>query len=318
MYLKENNAARKISVVIPVYNNGASLKILYDRIISSIKSYNSSFNHELVFINDGSRDNSFIILKELYEKDPTGVVLINFSRNFGQMAGILAGWKYATGDAVINISADLQDPPEQIEKMLHEWENNYEIVVNYREARNDDLSSALSSKIAYRLFRYSLPNLPPGGFDFALIDRKAMDAINTITEKNRFYQADILWVGFTIKYLPYIRDKRIHGKSGYNFVKRFGNFARAFLNVSYFPIRLISLIGFLTAASGFAYSLTILYAYFFQETPFQGWAPLMMVMLIVGGLIMIMLGIIGEYIWRIYDEVKYKPNYVIKDLYKAP
>lgn len=307
---------KKISIVIPVYNNEGSLKILYDRLVATIKSYNSSFLYELVFINDGSKDNSFIILKAIQESDP-GVVLINFSRNFGQMAGILAGWKFATGDAVINISADLQDPPEQIEKMLHEWENNNEIVINYRESRDDEVSSALTSKLAYRLFRYSLPSLPPGGFDYALLDRKAMDAVNSITEKNRFYQGDILWVGFTIKYLPYIRQKREHGKSAYNFVKRFGNFMSAFLNVSYFPIRLMSFIGFLTATTGFIYSITILFAYFFHKTPFEGWAPIMMLLLIVGGLIMIMLGIIGEYIWRIYDEVKYKPNYIIKDFLKS-
>ena len=307
---------KKISVVIPVYNNEGSLKILYDRLVSTIMGYNNTFTYELIFINDGSKDKSLSVLKLIQESD-AGVVLINFSRNFGQMAGILAGWKYATGDAVINISADLQDPPEQIEKMLREWENKNEIVINYRESRDDEVSSALTSKLAYKLFRFSLPNLPPGGFDYALLDRKAMDAINSITEKNRFYQGDILWIGFTIKYLPYIRQKREHGKSAYNFVKRFGNFMTAFLNVSYFPIRLMSFIGFLTATTGFIYSLTILFAYYFHKTPFQGWAPIMMILLIVGGLLMIMLGIIGEYIWRIYDEVKYKPNYIIKDIFKT-
>lgn len=307
---------KKISVVIPVYNNEGSLKILYDRLVSTIMGYNNTFTYELIFINDGSKDKSLSVLKLIQESD-AGVVLINFSRNFGQMAGILAGWKYATGDAVINISADLQDPPEQIEKMLREWENKNEIVINYRKSRDDEVSSALTSKLAYKLFRFSLPNLPPGGFDYALLDRKAMDAINSITEKNRFYQGDILWIGFTIKYLPYIRQKREHGKSAYNFVKRFGNFMTAFLNVSYFPIRLMSFIGFLTATTGFIYSLTILFAYYFHKTPFQGWAPIMMILLIVGGLLMIMLGIIGEYIWRIYDEVKYKPNYIIKDIFKA-
>lgn len=308
---------KKISVVVPVYNNEGSLRLLYDKLVSAIKSYNNTFSYELIFINDGSKDDSLSVLTTLYQQDPEGVVLINFSRNFGQMAGILAGWKYATGDAVINISADLQDPPEQIEKMLQEWMNKNEIVINYREARKDDAASAFTSKIAYKLFKYSLPQLPPGGFDFALLDRKAMDAVNSITEKNRFYQGDLLWVGFTIKYLPYTRLQREHGKSGYSFGKRFGNFMTAFLNVSYFPIRLMSLVGFITAASGFIYSLTILYAYFFHKTPFQGWAPLMMVMLIIGGLLMIMLGIVGEYIWRIYDEVKYKPNYIIKDFFKS-
>ncbi len=307
---------KKISVVIPVYNNEGSLPILYDRLVSTIKSYNGTFTYELIFINDGSKDNSLKVLIDLQRKDK-GVVLINFSRNFGQMAGILAGWKQATGEAIINISADLQDPPEQIEKMLHEWEAGNEIVINYREARNDDTSSAFTSKIAYALLRYSLPTIPPGGFDYVLLDRKAMDAINSIPEKNRFYQGDILWVGFTIKYLSYVRQERVHGKSGYNFAKRFGNFMTAFLNVSYFPIRLMSFIGFVTAASGFLYSITILYAYYFHKTPFQGWAPIMMVILIIGGLLMLMLGIIGEYIWRIYDEVKNKPNYIIKDIYKA-
>lgn len=305
---------KKISVVIPVYNNEGSLKILYQKLISTITSYNSSFTYELIFINDGSKDSSLKILKELQIAD-SGVLVINFSRNFGQMAGILAGWKYASGDAVINISADLQDPPEQIALMLKEWENQNEIVISYREARNDDTSSAITSRIAYRLLKYTLPSLPPGGFDFALLDRKAMDAINSIREKNRFYQGDILWVGFTIKYIPYIRLKREHGKSGYNFVKRFGNFMTAFLNISYFPIRLMSLLGFLTASAGFLYSLSILYAYFIHKTPFQGWAPIMMVLLIIGGILMLLLGIIGEYIWRIYDEVKYKPNYIIKDIY---
>lgn len=307
---------KKISVVIPVYNNEGSLLLLHERLVNTIKLYNSSFLYELIFINDGSKDGSLNVLLELQNKDK-GVVLINFSRNFGQMAGILAGWKYATGHAVINISADLQDPPEQLAVMLKEWEAGNEIVINYREARNDDASSVFTSKIAYSLLRYTLPTIPPGGFDYVLLDRKAMDAINSIPEKNRFYQGDILWVGFSIKYLSYVRQQRIHGKSGYNFAKRFGNFMTAFLNVSYFPIRLMSLIGVITAASGFLYSITILYAYFFHKTPFQGWAPIMMVMLIIGGMLMLMLGIIGEYIWRIYDEVKNKPNYIIKDIYKS-
>jgi polyisoprenyl-phosphate glycosyltransferase len=307
---------KKISVVIPVYNNEKSLKLLYDRLISTIKSYNCTFIHELIFINDGSNDKSLKILKELHSNDSC-VIVINLSRNFGQMAGILAGWKYATGDAVINISADLQDPPEQIAKMLFEWENNNEIVINYRDARNDDISSAITSKIAYSLFRYSLPALPPGGFDYTLLDRIAMDAINSLTEKNRFYQGDILWAGFTIKYLPYIREKRKYGTSGYTFVKRVGNFLSAFLTVSYFPIRSMSLIGFFIAFSGFLYSLSILHAYFISKTPFNGWAPIMMLLLIIGGVLMIMLGVIGEYLWRIYDEVKHKPNYIIKDVFKS-
>ncbi len=304
---------KKISVVIPVYNNEGSLKILYDKIASTIKGYNASFTYELIFINDGSKDSSFDILVNLKNND-FGVTIINFSRNFGQLAGILAGWKHATGDAVITMSADLQDPPEQIAIMLQEWENNHEVVVNYRELRNDGFFESITSRIAYKLFRYSIPNLPKGGFDYSLVGRSAMDAINSFTEKYRFPQGDILWVGFNVKYLPYTRLERIHGKSGFTFVRRFGDFMAVFFSVSYFPIRLMSFIGFLTAASGFIFATSIFYAFLIHKTPFEGWAPIMMTLLIIGGLLMIMLGIIGEYIWRIYDEIKHRPNYIIKEI----
>lgn len=304
---------KKISVVIPVYNNEGSLKILYDRIVSAIKDYNNTFTYELIFINDGSKDSSFDILVNLKNND-YGVTIINFSRNFGQLAGILAGWKYATGDAVVTMSADLQDPPEQITLMLQEWENNHEVVVNYRELRNDGFLASITSRIAYKLFRYSIPNLPPGGFDYALVGRQAMNALNSFTEKYRFPQGDILWVGFNVKFLPYTRLEREHGKSGFTFMRRFGDFMAVFFSVSYFPIRIMSLIGFLTAASGFIFALSIFYAYLIHKTPFEGWAPIMMTLLIVGGLLMIMLGIIGEYIWRIYDEIKHRPNYIIKEI----
>jgi polyisoprenyl-phosphate glycosyltransferase len=305
-----------ISVIVPVYNNEQSLIILYQKLVAVINEYPVKYDYQIIFINDGSKDGSWNVLSGLKQNDDN-VIIINFSRNFGQMAGILAGWEYATGDCVINISADLQDPPEQITNMIAEWEKGNEIVISYREARNDSTSSALTSKMAYWLLKKSVNQLPPGGFDFALLGRKAMDAIKQIKEKNRFYQGDILWVGFTVKFIPYMRLKREHGKSGYTFAKRLGNFMTAFLNVSYFPIRLMSLIGFFTAFLGMLYSVSIIYAYLFHSTPFTGWAPIMMVLLIIGGFIMIMLGVIGEYLWRIYDEVKYKPNYIIKDLIKS-
>jgi glycosyltransferase involved in cell wall biosynthesis len=307
---------KKISVVVPVYNNEGSLKNLYERIVSAIKTYNNSFSYELIFINDGSKDNSFKLLVDLKNQDKN-ITVINFSRNFGQLAGILAGWKHATGDAVVTMSADLQDPPEQITVMLKEWENNHEIIVNYREARKDAFFAGLTSRIAYKLFRYSIPNLPVGGFDYALVGRSAMNAINSFTEKYRFPQGDILWVGFNVKYLPYTRLEREHGKSGFTFVRRFGDFMAIFFSISYFPIRLMSLIGFITATTGFIYALSILYAFFAHKTPFEGWAPIMMAILLVGGLLMIMLGIIGEYIWRIYDEIKHRPDYIIKEVLKS-
>ena len=160
-----------------------------------------------------------------------------------------------------------------------------------------------------------LPNVPPGGFDFTLLSRNAMDAVNSIKERNKFYQYDILWVGFNVKFIPYKKLTRTIGKSQYNFVKRFGNFTTAFINVSYLPLRLMSILGFSFSIAGFIYALNIVHAYYFKATPFQGWAPIMILLLIIGGLIMLMLGVLGEYVWRIFDEVKKRPNYIVQDEY---
>lgn len=296
-----------ISVCFAVYQNQGALTQLYEEITYELTTHFPNDTYELLFVNDGSKDESLKELVELNKKDKH-VKIISFSRNFGQMAAILAGWENATGDVVINMAADLQDPPKQVTAMLKEWKEGNEIVISYRQSHGTSATKKFTSRLFYKMM---LPNVPPGGFDFALIDRKPMNAINSLTEKNRFYQYDILWAGFKVKFIPYDKLERKIGKSQYNFFKRFKNFYSAFLNVSYFPLRLLTSIGGIVALSGFLYALNIVYAYFFLETPFNGWAPIMIVTLIIGGLIMLMLGVLGEYIWRILDEVKRRPNYII-------
>lgn len=298
-----------ISICFAVYQNEGSLTPLYERMVHELKTHFPHHTYELLFVNDGSKDNSLIELLALRDKDPN-VKIYSFSRNFGQMAAILAGWEKATGDCVINMAADLQDPPEQCTLMIKEWEQGNDIVISYRISHVTSSSNKLTSKIFYKLM---LPDAPPGGFDFVLLDRKPMDAINSLKERHRFYQYDILWAGFKVKYIPYHKLERQNGKSQYNYFKRFGNFYSGFLNISYFPLRLMAAIGGIAALSGFAYALDIAWAYFVHETPFQGWAPIMILILLLGGLIMLMLGVLGEYIWRILDEVKGRPNYIIKD-----
>ena len=146
-----------------------------------------------------------------------------------------------------------------------------------------------------------------------MMDRKALDAFNSIDVRNRFFQGDLLWLGYNTSFIPYVRLKRVIGKSQYTLTKKLKNFLDAFLDSSYLSIRFISFCGVITSLIGVIYSLTIVYSWLHGETPFAGWAPLMIVILIVGGLIMIMLGVIGEYIWRIYDEVRKKPNFIIRD-----
>ena len=271
-----------ISVCFAVYQNQGAITQLYEEITYELTTHFPSDTYELLFVNDGSKDESLMELVELNKKDKR-VKIISFSRNFGQMAAILAGWENATGDVVINMAADLQDPPKQVTSMLKEWEEGNEIVISYRKSHGTSITKKFTSRLFYKMM---LPNVPPGGFDFALIDRKPMNAINSLTEKNRFYQYDILWAGFMIKFIPYDKLERKIGKSQYNFFKRFKNFYSAFLNVSYLPLRLFSSIGVVVAFSGFLYASNIVYAYFFLRTPFNGWAPIMIVTLIIGGLIM--------------------------------
>jgi glycosyltransferase involved in cell wall biosynthesis len=298
-----------ISICFAVYQNEGSLTILYREVVTQMESNFPKHEFEFVFVNDGSKDNSLNELTEL--KKNTGdkrIRIISFSRNFGQVAAILAGWKYAKGDAVINMAADMQDPPLQCVEMIKEWEAGNEIVVSYRKTHKSTPVKKITSRIFYRML---LPEIPPGGFDFALLGRKAVDVINSFKGRNRFYQYDVLSIGFKVKFIPYDKVKRTIGKSQWSFIKRFGYFSVAFVNVSYFPLRLMTILGFSFSFAGFLYTLAILYTYFYRHTPFNGWAPIMILLLIIGGLIMVMLGVLGEYIWRIFDEVKQRPVYII-------
>lgn len=305
---------RKISFVVAVYRNAGAITKTYEKITGVFARDLPGYDYEFVFVDDGSDDGSLAEILALREHDER-VKAITFTRNFGQMAAMLAGLSNASGEAAINISADLQDPAELIPQMIARWEAGSEIVVCYRTDRSDTLSAKLFSKFAYGALRMAIPQIPPGGFDFVLMDRVALDEFNNIDVRNRFFQGDLLWTGYRAAFIPYVRLKRTIGKSQYNIRKKLKNFLDAFLDASYLPIRFISLAGFVTAALGVLYSITIVASWMLNETPFSGWAPLMIAVLVVGGLIMVMLGIIGEYIWRIYDEVRKKPNYVVRKKY---
>lgn len=274
----------------------------------------SGYQREFVFVDDGSDDGSLGELLAIQERD-AGVRVVSFTRNFGQMSAILAGLKVATGDLVLHLSADLQDPVELIPQLVRQFEAGNEVVVAYREAREDRLTSRLTSRLFYGIIRMSFPTIPPGGFDYVLMGRRVVDAFNQIDVRNRFFQGDVLWLGYKTAFVPYVRARRTHGKSQYTFAKRLKNSLDAILDSSYLPIRFISLIGVLTAFVGFVYAADIVYARLMHHIPATGLAPIMILVLIVGGVLMLMLGIIGEYVWRIYDEVKGKPNYIIRQTY---
>lgn len=305
---------KTISFVVAVYRNAGAITKTYEKIRGVFAEDLPGYDYEFVFVDDGSDDGSLEEILALREQDER-VKAITFTRNFGQMAAMLAGLSNVSGDAAINISADLQDPAELIPQMVAKWATGSEIVVCYRTDRSDTLAAKLFSKFAYGALRLSIPQIPPGGFDFVLMDRAVLDEFNNIDVRNRFFQGDLLWTGYRTEFIPYVRLKRTIGKSQYNIRKKLKNFLDAFLDASYLPIRFISMAGFATAALGVLYSITIVASWMLHSTPFSGWAPLMIAVLVVGGLIMVMLGIIGEYIWRIYDEVRKKPNYVVRKKY---
>jgi dolichol-phosphate mannosyltransferase len=197
--------------------------------------------------------------------------------------------------------------------MVLEWEKGSEIVIGHRIDREDDMFSRFTSRVFYSMMRLFLPKLPSGGFDFCLLDRKCVDELNKVREKNKFFQGDIVSLGFNVKFIPYKRLKRTIGKSQWTFAKKVKFLLDSIISTSYVPLRFMSLLGFLTALMGVLYGAVIVYSRMANRTPFTGWAPIMILLLVIGGVIMLMLGIIGEYIWRIYDEVKQRPTYIIKD-----
>ena len=300
----------KLSFVIPVYRNEGSLFPTYDKLIELVIQL--QFQYEIIFVNDGSDDLSLNELISLHKKD-NNVKVISFSRNFGQVAAVIAGLREVTGDAVVNLSADLQEPIELIHEMIAKWKEGNEIVIGHRIDREDGFIANKASNIFYKLMQYVNPKMPKGGFDFMLFDKKALEVLNEIDERNRFFQGDVLWLGFNTAFIPYTRLKRTIGKSQWSLSKKLKYFIDGLLNTSYVPIRLMSFLGICFSFFGFLYALVIVYNRFIHNTPFTGWAPLMIIILIIGGLIMLMLGIIGEYVWRTYDETRKRPIYIIKD-----
>jgi len=306
--------AKKISFVIPVFRSEGTLDPTYEQLSALFQNELKGYEYEIVFVDDGSDDNSLTKLLAIHEKDAS-VKIIKLSRNFGQRPAVFCGFKHATGDAVVKMSSDLQDPVDMIPEFVQGWEEGNEIVLAYRKERQDSFKDSLFSNIFYGLLKLSNPKYPKGGFDYFLLDRKALQHINQMNYRNRFLQGDVLWVGFKIKYLPYKRLKRTIGKSQQKFSTRIFYFISGIIDASYLPIRVMSFLGILTSFLGFIGVILAIYNRFAQENPYPGWASLIVVNLIIGGLIMFMFGVIGEYLWRIHDEIRDKPLYIVDKKY---
>lgn len=307
---------RLVSLVVPVYWNEGNIPVTWRAIREALRALPEGIDWEIVFVDDGSGDDSYARLLDVYAEAPERVHVLKFTRNFGQVAAILAGFRHARGDCCVVMSADLQDPPELIVEMVRCWsETDRKIVIATREQREDGLFARLGSRIFYRLMRrYALPNMPDGGFDFFLIDRVVIDLINHADEKNPFLQGQVLWTGYDPMLLPYTRKRREIGRSRWTLSRKLKYFVDGFVSYTETPVRLITVLGLVVSALSFAYALLILVLKLFWRIPVEGWAPIMITLLMLGGIQLVMLGVIGEYLWRNSHESRRRPVFVIEEV----
>lgn len=303
-----------ISVVAPVYNEESVLDALYERVRDVLDGAGESW--ELILVNDGSRDNSAEVIARLHERDPR-VKGLSFSRNFGFQIAATAGLDFSQGDAVILTDADLQDPPEVYPAMLAQWRAGYDVVYGVRASRQGETWFKLATaKLFYRLIhRITSINIPLDTGDFRLMDRRVINSIRGMNERNRFLRGMVPWVGFRQIGVEYNREARYAGEAKFTSVKKMLPFALdAITSFSYFPLQLATILGFIIAGISVLGILGVVTIRLLgPHEPLLGQATTLVVVLFLGSVQLISLGIIGEYLGRIYDEVKGRPLYLIQE-----
>lgn len=301
------------SIIVPMYNEEEVIATTFGRLKEVMDTTGETY--ELIFVNDGSKDSSVAIISEL-AKQHNEIVLIDFSRNFGHQVAITAGMDYAKGNAVIIIDADLQDPPEIMLEMIKKWKQGFEVVYGKRIKRKGETWFKKSTaKLFYRLLR-SLTNVdvPTDTGDFRLIDRKVCDVLKGLKEKNRFIRGLISWIGFKQTSVEFVREERFAGVTKYP-LKRMVKFALdGITSFSYKPLRIATYIGFIISFFSFLYLVIIVFQRLFTDTTTAGWTSIVAINLLFNGIILILLGVIGEYIGRIYDESKDRPLYIVREV----
>ncbi|MBN1427819.1 MAG: glycosyltransferase family 2 protein [Anaerolineae bacterium] len=304
-----------ISIVSPIYNEVGNIQTLYGRIHAVMEATGESW--ELILVNDGSTDGSTEALQALYAQDPIHVRVIHFSRNFGHAVAVTAGMDYSSGHAVILIDADLQDPPEMLPDMIRKWREGYEVVYAVRTKREGESWFKLATaSLFYRiLYRITDVDIPLDTGDFRLMARQVVDVIDNMNEKHRFLRGMVSWVGFRQTGVEYVRDKRYSGETKYPFRKMLRFAWDGITGFSYLPLQLATYLGFAIAAlSGLAILLVVYLRAFTNAEPLEGQATTLVVVLFLGSVQLISLGIIGEYLGRIYNEVRGRPLYIVSNV----
>jgi glycosyltransferase involved in cell wall biosynthesis len=306
---------KKLSVVVPVYFNASSLLHLHRELLSVEQALIAlGVSLELIFVDDGSRDDSFEKLLQIKEAD-NDVRIIKLTRNFGSVHAIKAGFKFVSGDCFTVLAADLQDPPELLVEMVKRWLGGSKFVICERASRVDPLSSRIYSKVYYKMLRLMvIKDFPKGGFDLALMDRDILPYMAN-SAKNSYWALLAYWLGYEADVIMYNRRERKHGKSRWTFSKKFKVFVDVMLGFSVTPIRAISGIGAIVSLFSFLYGTLVLVTSLLNGNPVAGFPTLVALITFLLGLIILMLGIIGEYLWRIFDETNMRPESVIEKVY---
>lgn len=301
------------SIVVPVYNEENVLTEFYNRATSVLKSMEGRY--EIIFINDGSIDSSLNILKELHAKD-SYVKVINFSRNFGHQLAITAGMDKSRGNAVIVMDSDLQDPPEVIMNLVEKWREGYDVVYAIRETRKGEtLFKKLTATFFYRLIKkITNEDIQADVGDFRLMDKKVIRALQTIREKHRFIRGLVSWVGFKQTGITYIRNERFAGETKYPFKKMLKFAIDGITSFSFLPLQLAMYAGVIISFLSFVCGLYILCLRIITGQFIPGIAGILVSVLFLGGIQLLFLGLIGEYIGRMYDEIKRRPLYIVQEL----
>ncbi|HWX88357.1 MAG TPA: glycosyltransferase family 2 protein [Solirubrobacteraceae bacterium] len=303
-----------LSVVAPVYNEEELVEAFVKRACSAVADY----TFELVLVNDGSSDSTPALLDRLAAED-SRVRVIHLSRNFGHQAALTAGLEHARGDVVAMIDADLQDPPELIPRMIEQWEHGSDVVYAVRRQRQGETAFKLATASwFYKLFdKLAQVDLEPNSGDFRVLDRRALDALLSMTERSRFLRGMTVWVGFTQTAVPYERDARSAGETKYTLRKMLRFSLDAIASFSHLPLQLATYAGLLSAGIAFV-AIPVVLGLRLTDSYLPGFGTITILILLIGGIQLIALGVIGEYVGRIYDEVKHRPLYIVREERNRP
>ena len=305
-----------VSCVVPAFNEHDNLGLLLPRLQAVLTQTGADW--EVIVVDDGSRD-ATASLMSAWVQNP-GFRYVQLSRNFGKEPAITAGIEAAIGDAVLILDADLQHPPELLPEMLSRWQAGVDMVYAVRENRDDEsLGKRLGTRLFYSLLKSSRGvDVPPHAGDFRLMDRLVVDALLRLPERNRFMKGLYAWVGFNTEAISYVPDVRHHGQSRFNVLTLLRLALAGLLSFTTWPLRLVSLFGFLVSICSFAYGLFIVVEYLFYKNPVDGWPTIVTILLFFSGINLMSLGVVGEYIAGIFDEVKGRPLYIVRQAVGQP